>query len=445
VSPRHRFSVLAFALAGALGCERAPQPAADVPAAPARPANVLVYLVDTLRADHLGCYGYRRAVSPAIDGLASEAILFENAVAVSSWTRPTVASLLTGLSPAAHGVRKLEDALAENAETLPEILAAAGYATAGFSPNWHVSRKTGLAQGFTDFEFFPDDTGSESLTRRVLAWLDRQPADRPWMIYAHALDPHAPYRPAADLKREFAPSSTRPEAGSHEDIVATLKKRRRDRGDRVAELRDLYDAELADTDRHFGHLLDALRERGLYGNTLVVFLSDHGEGFDEHARLGHGNTLYGELLNIPLLIKRPGRHAAARTGDLASQLDVLPTLLAALGLPARMLPGRDLLAPLAGETAPVVAQLTYERRRGLALITRDWKYIEPRSHRFGAARELYSRLDDPLDANDLAGARPDKLAEMARRLQGALQPEVDAPRVETDDEGERALRALGYL
>ncbi len=442
---RQRLSVLALAAACAFGCEPAPQPAVEVPTQPPRPANVLVYLVDTLRADHLGCYGYDRPVSPAIDRLASESILFENAVAVSSWTRPTVASLLTGLSPAAHGVRKLEDALAGTAETLPEILSAAGYATAGFSPNWHVSTKTGLAQGFADFEFFPDDTGSESLTRRVLAWLDRQSPERPWMIYAHALDPHAPYQPAADLKRQFAAASSRPEAGSHDDIVATLKQRRRDRGDRVRELRDLYDAELADTDRQFGRLLDALRERGSYENSIVVFLSDHGEGFDEHAKLGHGNTLYGELLNIPLIIKRPGQRAAGRAGDLASQLDILPTLLAALGLPRRAVPGRDLLSSLDGEPAPVIAQLTYERRRGLALITREWKYIEPRSRRFGAARELYSRLDDPLDANDLAATQPERLAEMARLLAAQLQPEVEAPQVETDAEGERALRALGYL
>jgi choline-sulfatase len=443
VSRRRRRPARAWALAAAIAgaaCRAAPAP---------HPPNVLIYLVDTLRADHLGCYGYDRAVSPAIDGFAGQAIRFENAVAQSSWTRPTVASVLTGLTTLAHGVRSPDDGLAGDLVTLPELLRPAGYATAGFSPNWHVSPATGFAQGFDEFQFFPEDAGSEALTRRVLAWLDRTPRGKPWMVYAHALDPHAPYQPPDDLRRAFAGGVSRPGAGSHADIVEAYRQRRRDRGARVEELRQLYDAEIADTDRHFGRLLEGLRSRGLYDGTLVIFLADHGEGFDEHALLGHGNSLYGELLNIPLIVKPAGDGEAGRVESaLARQIDVLPTILGAARLePGRGLSGRDLLAPrqYSGD-AFVIAQLTYEKRNGVALVTREWKYVEPRSRRFGRQPQLFARGRDPLDQEDLAAGQPAQVAALRALLHRSLELSgLRAPRVAPDAEGRDALRALGYL
>jgi arylsulfatase A-like enzyme len=422
------------------------------PLAPRVRANVLIYLVDTLRVDHLGCYGYPRPVSPAIDAFAAQGVRFENAVAHSSWTRPTVASVLTGLTPFEHGVRSLEDRLPEGVETLPEILRAAGWSTAAFSPNWHVSESTGFAQGFEAFDFFAQDPSSESLTRRVLSWLDTRPAEvsstRPWFVYAHALDPHAPYDPPADLRRRFAGGVARPGAGSHDDIVATMKLRRRDRGDRVRDLRDLYDAEIADTDRQFGRLLEGLQARRQYDDTLIVLVSDHGEGFDEHALLGHGNSLYGELIDIPLIVKLPGPARPRTEAGLARQIDVLPTVLAALGLPsAPATSGRDLLSPRPSpETLSAVIDLSYERRRGIGLVTREWKYLAPLSRRFGRRHELYSRVDDRLDATDLADREPGQSGALARIL--ALEtrrPARRAPQATIDAPGEEALRALGYL
>lgn len=431
--------LLATAIAGA-ACRAAPPPA--------HPPNVLIYLVDTLRADHLGCYGYGRPVSPAIDGFAREAIRFESAVAQSSWTRPTVASVLTGLTTIAHGVRSPDDGLTETVSTLPELLRPAGYATAGFSPNWHVSPATGFGQGFDEFQFFPEDAGSEALTRRVLAWVDRASRARPWMVYAHALDPHAPYSPPDDLRRAFAGGVSRPEAGTHADIVEAYRQRRRDRGGRVEELRQLYDAEIADTDRHFGRLLDGLRARGLYEGTLVIFLSDHGEGFDEHALLGHGNSLYGELLNIPLIVKPAGAASGRVEPALARQIDILPTVLRAAGIePATTLPGRDLLAVRRqAREAWVLAQLSYEKRDGVALVTREWKYVEPRSRRFGRRPQLFARGSDPLDQNDLAAAQPAQVAALRALLHRSFDLSgLRAPRVAPDAEGREALRALGYL
>ncbi len=443
---RLRAALLAAALATAGCADR------QAPTVPRRRANVLIYLVDTLRVDHLGCYGYARPVSPSIDALAAQGVRFENAIAHSSWTRPTVASVLSGLTPLEHGVRTLQDRLPEDVETLPEILRAAGWSTAAFSPNWHVSEQTGFAQGFETFDFFPRDPSSESLTRRVLGWLDARPPEassaRPWFVYAHALDPHAPYAPPADLRRRFAGGVTRPGAGSHDDIVATLKLRRRDRGDRVRDLRALYDAEIADTDRQLGHLLEGLRARRQYDDTLVVLVADHGEGFDEHALLGHGNSLYGELVDLPLIVKPPGPARPRREAELARQIDVLPTVLAALGLPrAVAASGRDLLSAASPTEAPfAVIDLSYERRRGIGLVTREWKYLEPLSRRFARRRQLYSRLDDRLDAIDLAERQPTQLGALARILaREMLRPARRAPQATIDPQGEEALRALGYL
>ncbi|HEU5321013.1 MAG TPA: cation:dicarboxylase symporter family transporter, partial [Methylomirabilota bacterium] len=310
-----------------------PEPAAPAVAAKGKRPNVLLYLVDTLRADRLGCYGYGRPVSPHLDAFAGRAVLFERAVAQSPWTRPSVASILTGLLPTAHGVQTLEDRLPEAARTLPEILRAAGYRTAALSTNHHVATGTGLAQGFDDF-FLDEEHHAEPVVRRAVAWLDRRTAkERPFFLYVHTLDPHAPYQPPAVWRQRFAPG-VRPEAGSREDLDRLYRSRGEERAARIAEVSRLYDAEIAAGDEAFGQLLAALRERGLYDDTLIVFVSDHGEELGERGGLGHGHSLYQELLSIPLVVKPAGRQPAGRRSSrLAQQVDLLPTVLAAAGLP----------------------------------------------------------------------------------------------------------------
>ncbi|HEY8020748.1 MAG TPA: sulfatase, partial [Thermoanaerobaculia bacterium] len=192
---------------------RAASSALPAPRAAARPRtaspppNVVVYLVDTLRADRLGCYGSARPTSPAVDAFARGATLFERAIAQSSWTRPSVTSVLTGFGPLAHGVTTLDDRLPDAATTLPEMLRAAGYRTAAFSTNPQVSAGTGLAQGFDDFELIGGNARSDAVNRRVLGWVDAHRAHRgrsPFFLYVHTIDPHAPYEPTAEMLRRFA-------------------------------------------------------------------------------------------------------------------------------------------------------------------------------------------------------------------------------------------------
>ncbi len=431
------------------GREAATRPAGK----PARRPNVIVYLVDTLRADRLGCYGYGRPVSPHLDRFAEEATLFETAVAQAPWTRPAVASILTGLGPLAHGVRTVHDRLPATAETLAERLHGAGYRTAAFSTNWNVSTVTGFAQGFDDFLFFPQEPDSGSVNRRVLGWLDRNPGREPFFLYIHTLDPHAPYEPPADLREQLAPG-LRPKAGTLEDLRRLYSSRGKRRARMIEEVSRLYDAEVAANDRSFGALLEALRERKLYDETLIVFVSDHGEELGEHGGLGHAHSLYADQLNIPLVVKpasraagrSAGTSAGKRTSRLAQQLDLVPTILAAAGLPrAEGLPGADLFAPPGPIEPMAVSHLSHSGREGISVVQGGWKRIEPGSPRLGTAPVLYQGRDERQDLSGRFPVRNGFLAALLRaerlRSRQGLRPE----RADADEETTRGLKAHGYL
>lgn len=422
------------------------------------PPNVIIYLVDTLRADRLGCYGAAKPTSPDIDAFARGATLFEDTVAQASWTRPSVTSMFTGLSPLAHGVRTTEDRLVEKAVTLPELLKAAGYRTAAFSTNPHISAETGLAQGFDEFQLFPEGLRSEVVNRRVLRWLDEHRAEQgksPFFLYIHTLDPHAPYEPPFDMLQRFAPGVA-PLTGRVEEIRLVYAARGAARAQGRAQLSALYDAEIGGNDRSFGELLKALRERKLYDSALVLFVADHGEEFDEHGFLGHGNNLYAESLHVPLIIKWPGQTRGERVKRLAQHVDLLPTILRAAGLrPPDGLPGADLFATAAAPSREpdsihrrAFSHLSYEGRDGVSLVQGDWKLIFPLTHKLARGPELYRRDTDPGERENLAQREEIRagwlLAQIRLELlrtHGGLQAEPAA----MDEETKKALQALGYL
>lgn len=431
---------------------RAAQGAGSTPAPPPHRPNVLVYLIDALRPDRLGCYGSRRGLSPRIDAFAAGALVFEQAVAQATWTRPAVASVMTGLTPLQHGVRTLDDRLPAAAATLAERLRAAGYATAAFSTNAHVTAETGFAQGFAHFDYEPEDTGSVALNRRVLAWLDGarvRPGGPPFFAYVHALDPHAPYDPPPDLRQRIA-SGLPPEAGSHEAVVRAYGARGAERARRVADLVRLYDGEVAANDRSFGALLDALAARRLLDGTVVILLADHGEEFDEHRALGHANNLYSETLRIPLIVRLPDETRGRRVRRLAQQIDIFPTVLAQAGLTLpRRLAGIDLTAaPPAGER-PAFSHLSYSDRAGASVVLGDWKLIQPLTPAFGRRAQLFRRDGGVWrETVDLAGRSPVRAAHLAAFLRAerlAARRGLAAERAVVDPAARRALEALGYL
>ena len=373
--------------------------------------NVLIYMVDALRADHLSCYGYRRTTTPYLDALAdgSGAVRFSHAYSPSTWTKPVAASILSGCYPPAHGVRTRNDLFIRSVPRLPELLQSAGYRTAAVSTIGNVSSALGFAIGFDHFVdlykepsldsrrevsntgawklYFEEDTTvvlplAEDVNRFALAWLDEaHEADaRPWFLFLWVLDPHDPYYPPPGYDRWLDPAYRGRIDGSAESV-----RRVRGRAD-VQRLVDLYDGEIAYADEQFGHLVADLRARGLYDDTLIVVAGDHGEAFGEHGDYVHGHLAYDEVMHVPLIVKLPGAVGSAGRGTvspaLAQLTDIAPTVLDALGLAhlAAGMQGYSLLPAVQGRSAPrpvayAETQSSEVNNRLLAVRNGRWKYL----------------------------------------------------------------------
>jgi len=358
--------------------------AAGVGCAPPSPPNVVVVLIDALRADHLSAYGYERATSPNLELLAAESVVFTNAHAQSPWTKPSVPTLFTSLYPVQHGVYEGEahgrsgglesDVLGEHHDTLAEHFATAGYETVAWVNNAHLEEAHGFAQGFVRYEHESFDAGE--INSRFFEFLDTA-GSRPFFAYLHYLDVHWPFQPGAEFRDRFG-----------EADGSTLFDRKSWRGLRdginngtvvlspadETRLGRLHDAAILAFDRRLGELVDALRQRGLLENTVLLITSDHGEELLDHGRVGHGGTLYREVIEIPLLVRVPGGRARL-AHEPARLVDVLPTLLAAAGLPeADGVEGRDLLASHA-ELPELVAETRHKRTYRVSVREGPWKYV----------------------------------------------------------------------
>ncbi len=437
--------VLLFVSLAGCGGERAADGRAE------RRPNVVLYVVDTVRADRLGIYGYDKPTSPRLDAFAEDGVVFANAYAQSSWTRPAMASLFTGLLPPAHRTVGRRSVLPGDATTLAEILAANGYEGMGLVRNPNVGRAFGFAQGFTRFRS-EDRERDETMLDRVRLWLDeRQDTGSPFFLYLHAIDPHGPYDPAPEFERMFDAGG----APGHYRTVRYLLQLNRgevepDAGTAEA-LSRLYDAEVAQNDRAFGQLLDELNVRGLVGDTAVIYVSDHGEEFEEHGRWEHGISLYEEVLRIPLVMGLPGV-TARRVETPAQHVDLLPTLLAYLGIETPATDGRDLLSePKRGdERSDVYAHLDVDNHRSSAVIRGHYKLVLPQSRSQGSEPMLFDLEVDPDERANLAPSRPEIVTRMTellagRGLAGEVEPAVELEDDQIDEDLRRRLKALGYV
>ena len=331
-------------LLGALGCrDAAPEEPkwSEIPRI--QKPNVLIWLVDTLRADHLGLHGYPRNTSPRLDRFAKDAVVFENAYAPSSWTKPSTASLLTGVNPNVHGAVGYYGLLS-GARLIGEYLKPIGYQTSAWAANLWIDADWGFAPGFDLFNRTKLKMGgarAHTVAAAVLAYLGEQ-ATQPFCCYVHVLDPHEGYAPPAPYDTMW---------GRRLPRRATMARYMKDPPAHVVE--DMikgYDGEITFSDHHFGRVLDHLTERGLYNDCLIVFTSDHGEEFFEHGHGGHGRTLHQPLVRVPLIVKFPGNaQAGRRVKTRASLNDVVPTILSYLGVEhGGGLDGVDLVKTLEG-------------------------------------------------------------------------------------------------
>jgi arylsulfatase A-like enzyme len=425
----------------------------------AGPPNLLLITLDTVRADRLGCYGYGRGTTPVLDALAARGTLFEQATASSAVTPVSHASIFTGLYPYRTRLRSLHGgagyALPEEQRTLAELLAARGYATAGFVSAFPATRHYGLDQGFQtfdqDFESSGGavvdergvvDTGSaqrraDATTDRALAWLDGLGRE-PFFAWVHYFDVHDPILlPPEEYLARFVPAGA-----SHKD-----------------RLRAIYDAELAFLDAQIGRLLDRVEELGLRDRTIVVVVGDHGEGLGDHRWWGHG-ILYQEQLRVPMLVAGLPPVRTQRVPTTVRTVDLVPTLVELLKLPPLevALDGQSLGPALAGSRqrprtaysesindlmayadAPSAGESLFAVNDG------RWKLIATRENGATKRTELFDLRSDPAEAHDLSASRPEE-AERLRRTLEALDVFPEArPQEPLPEEVRRRLESLGYL
>ncbi len=419
--------------------------------------NVLVLVVDTLRADRLGVYGAVPSPSPTLDALATGGLVFERASAQSSWTPPSVASIMTGVEPRGHGVFAevggggvLTDAFT----TWAEVAARAGITTVGVSANPLVSEATNLTQGFETFVELPWDAERRTwadaarVNDAFLVWLEEHRGVR-FVGYLHYMEPHEPYG-AALAVRPAPPPGVRPAVA--EGRVRQLA-RKVNRGQaaplsapELGYVRRLYDADVQAWDGALARLLAGLDRAGVRESTLVLVTADHGEEFQEHGRLNHGSHLYDESLHVPLVLVGPGIPAGRRTDEVQG-IDVLPTVLHLLGSPPpEGLRGRNISTP--GRPPRVVSETTCgigpegAPMRLVALRDSGWKLIHaPALGRF----ELYDLARDPGEQVDRWGADgPGATLVATLAAWEAAQPPLPVAGAPDATVRER-LRALGYV
>lgn len=295
--------------------------------------NVLLIVVDTLRKDHLGVYGYGRDTSPNIDRLAADGVRYESAFSQAPWTTPSLGSLLTSQYPTVLGIDDAQSILDDDWILLPEVLRDHEYSTGAVVSHTYCSSRWNFSQGFDSFDesniIDYNAATSPGVTQQALEFLDHQESG-PFFLFLHYFDPHETYLEQPGFAFSRAADYSGPVQAPLTYRTLRDLSRKLEPGD-VAEIERHYDTEIAFTDKYVGQVLDEFRARGLYDETLIIFTADHGEEFKEHGRLGHAYTLFQEQINVPLIIKYPGQGAAVVSEPVAL-IDIYPTVLAATGI-----------------------------------------------------------------------------------------------------------------
>ena len=433
--------------------------------------NVILIVIDALRADHLGCYGYEKKTSPHLDAFAREGVLFKNCYSQSSWTKPSVSTILTSLYPDRHGTTLHAHALPGELVTIAEILRDQGYLTSGFVANPNLKKIFNFNQGF---DFYDDylmrdklyygvlrelrrkppyllkifknhfDThvrdNARLLNARIFPWLEKYKNEN-FFMYIHYMDPHSPFIPPPPYNEMFP-------------YV---------KGDKASRTVSLYDGEIRFVDEQINILIAELKSLKIYDKSLIVITSDHGQAFGEHGNYGHGETIYQDQLKVPLIVKCPGETCGPRIIDATVRsIDILPTVLNVLGIVTDApLEGVSLFPLMKNEKNANSSENIYIEENSDNVYVLDgiirnneWKYIVTEKSRLRdiakeGGEELYHLTEDPYELNNMAGQESDMLKIMRGSLDSFKNrlhtPAAKPGSVKMDPETVRQLRALGYL
>ena len=438
--------------------------------------NILLVSIDSLRPDHLGCYGYSRDTSPVIDRLAAEGVRFEVAVSTTSWTLPSHAALFTGMYDSAHGVVDNGLSLGDQHRTLAETLAGGGYQTAGFFGGPYLHPVFGLAQGFEHYQScmtaLPDDLGGEQIKQQSRApigashrdvtgprtveefgsWLDGADTARPFFAFVHLWDVHYDYIPPAEIAALFVDPSYQGTVNGREFAKLIRDRTRLAPADRN-HIGALYDAEIRFTDLVVGQLVGRLEEDGLLERTVVVITADHGEEFFEHQGWGHQSSLFDEQILIPLIVRWPAAFEPRVVLDQVRLIDVMPTLLSIAGMqrqPATQ--GRSLVPLLTGgslEPQSALSELLVDLRTTRTLREGDWKYFDADRWEMQGGVHLAKDPGERTLVQDyeIIGDGLGRLrVEYQRALNfGATKVGQTTQAIEVDADMLKALEGLGYM
>mgnify|MGYP005841573085 CR=1 FL=1 len=433
--------------------------AACSPPRSTRLPDVVLVSIDTLRADHVGAYGYGPPTTPELDRFAGDSVLFENTISHAPSTLPSHASLFTSRLPMEHRVLlATRTSLPPDMPVLAGILAEAGYRTAGFHSGGQLRNDLGIGTGFeiweqVSIEFAP-------VVDRGCRWL-AESRERPSFLFLHTYEIHHPYEPDPEMLSLFEDDYAGP-LPDHIEVDAHLRKINDPSDSRLeidehdlAHIVATYDAELRSADEALGKLFRCLRSQARYEDALVIVTSDHGEEFGEHGMVGwHSHTLFDELLRVPLVTKLPGgRHAGTRVATTASLIDLAPTILRVAGLsPPASFRGTSLLPPMASMSGS-----TKREEDEVVISMRDVEGLAPsaisaRSDRFKLIGDwLFDLVEDPGETKDVASAHPTIVERLARERSTAvsLARQIDegsaAARDSLSPETISELRALGYV
>ena len=439
--------------------------------------NLLLITIDTLRADHLGCYGYFRDTSPTMDALSKDSYFFERCIVPMAQTLPSHLSILTGMYPHEHGILCNlglggdHFKLSPDLKSIARVLLDQGYSTAGFVSAAPVKKATGINAGF---EYWNEATGEDrkELGRKrpaaktnvpLLAWLAKQSGNQPFMAWVHYFDPHTPYdlSPPYDTMYQTDEALEEYLAGRKfgiKHLVAAGETVSKPKFDRVKRMRDdlnAYDGEIRYLDDQLKVVFQRLKELNFWDNTIIVLTGDHGEGLGQHGDFRH-NEIWSEQLHVPLMIRVPG-HAPKRISTLVASVDILPTVIA---LADGALPADEFLDQASGRNvladdfkSPVaISQLPSNvSRTGYAITTEKWKYIHDPSQ----GNKLYHVEEDPFELNNIIEAHPDRATSLRDQLtsyvrvqkaRGRLYQPVALEMSDAQKEAnEEMLRGLGYL